>query len=96
MNESDTITEDALKEAGWNVIHWNPNWHGGFFEYWVQVSERNESMLSVRFDADPRYERPFMAYLKAGEFMQVSIALWNVTTMRDLLMLYQIMGAAHD
>ncbi len=88
------ISEQELQSLGWNRIHWNPKFNGGFFEYWVLLSAGDQAplRLSVRFDGNPRYGRRFMVYLVSGEFSQTMVALWNITTMEQLQALRSLLS----
>jgi len=85
------ITQPALEQAGWQSIRWNPNYSGGYREYFESIQGgvhggvHGDLRLSVRFDRLPSYGgREYMVYLVQWGVDIHAIPLFYVTTMQQL------------
>lgn len=83
------MTTSELEAIGCKKIHWNPNWNGGYFEYYLTIEGKDgdwhSSRLSVSFGDEP--DRPFMAWLKVPG---TGIALKHVVTIRQFAEMYAL------
>lgn len=82
------ISEQGLINIGCARIHWNTNWNGGYFEYFLRTQDRDPAStdwrLSVTFGDLP--DRPFMVWLVVPS---TRIALKHITTIEDFLIMYR-------
>jgi hypothetical protein len=82
------MTPDELKAIGCDVIHWNPKYNGGFFEYYLPVKGDGRGFydvrLSVRFGEHP--DHPVRVYLIGPNSM---FALDYIFTIEDFATMYR-------
>lgn len=76
------ITEQLLSDIGFNRVHINPNYNGGFFRYFLPLPEpyRCEIMVSFKDGYEPD-DRDFTVWINAGMTM---IAVMHAITVEDL------------
>lgn len=73
------ITQRTLAELGWNVVHWNPTYKGGTYEYWTPLSQEEmiTESVSVEFIGDDNY-------IVAVNRLPAKIVANNVKNMQQL------------
>ena len=86
--EQTPLSPDACADIGCNIIHWNPKYNGGFFEYYLPVKGDGRGpydvRLSVRFGEHP--DHPFRVYLIGPSSMFV---LDYIVTIEDFVTMYR-------
>lgn len=85
------MTPEELIAAGARHIHWNPNWNGGFHEYYFPLYgsglDYRDSRLGVRFGEYP--DHPVRAWLT----MPHSHArLDGIASVEELLTMYRFVA----
>ena len=84
------MTPEELLTNGCRVMHWNPNWNGGWFEYWLPIecdAEGNVySRLSVRFNKNLNSGRAWMVFIGLPQF---SFALKHILTIEQFLQMHR-------
>lgn len=88
------ISEEWIKSfPDIKPFHWNPNWNGGYYEYFLQINndEQPELQLSVKFARDYSEDPPFMVSLVSGRIGQSVIRLFNITTQEQFVALYMLL-----
>lgn len=85
------MTPDELKAIHCKVIHWNPAYNGGYFEYYLPLSGDGrgfrDSRLSVSFGDIPDHE--FMAWLVLPN---VRYGLKHVKTIEQFKQMYTLLS----
>ena len=89
VNQSSTpLSPEACEGIGCNIIHWNPKYNGGFFEYYLPVKGDGRGpydvRLSVRFGEHP--DHPVRVYLIGPSSMFV---LDYIVTIEDFVTMYR-------
>jgi hypothetical protein len=82
------MTPDELIAINAEHIHWNPNYNGGFHEYYLPITGDGrgprDGRLAVRFGEHP--DHPVRVWLIAGSGM---IPLAGVRDTNDFLTMYR-------
>lgn len=80
-----------LMALGCTHIHWNPNYNGGFHEYYLPIEGDGrgirDSRLAVRLGEHPAH--PVRVYLIVPNSM---ILMHGVETVTDLLQLFRLVA----
>lgn len=85
------MTPGELIAAGARHIHWNPNWNGGFHEYYLPFYGNGlgyrDARLGVRFGEFP--DNPVRAWLFVPGG---GTTLKGITSLEDLLTMYRFVA----
>lgn len=79
------ITAEVLKSLGWDTIHWNAKWNGGWWEYYKEIEDLKNAKIKVTFGDS--YSEDFMVWIEAD---YTSIAMKHIRTMQQLSNFYQL------
>jgi hypothetical protein len=82
------ITQEWLARLGFERMHINPLWYGGYYR-WIKDAGINRSLM-ITFNCSDclRKNVPFIVWLSVGEVMSTIVALMHIKTIDQLSDLY--------
>jgi len=91
------MTPEELIAIGCEKIHWNPEHHGGFFEYYLPIHGDGRSLestrLSVTFNGFEQPEYDYLAWIVSPGHR---LGLMHVRTIEQFEQMYELLiGERH-
>lgn len=87
------MTPEELTAIGCQTIHWNPELHGGFFEYYLPVHGDGRSWESTRLSVTFKgfFEEPEHDYMAWIVSPNHRLRLMHVKTIEQFQQMYELL-----